>query len=160
MSRDSDTRQNNICRFPASPSVRTREKGNLPLEVQCAIATGLRESYSSLSNGIPPRFWKLWGKLATEPRRAREASGLSHASEPAKTAALPEALACKGPEALAILGAAFDEAWGTLCSIGNKSRINREQLARQVLDLFEHGECHPGRLASRSLIRLLASEHR
>jgi hypothetical protein len=54
------------------------------------------------------------------------------------------------PQTLVILEAAFDEAWLTLKSIGNKT-VKPDELARAVLRLAMEGERDPVRLHDEAL---------
>jgi hypothetical protein len=58
------------------------------------------------------------------------------------------------PQTLVVLEAAFDEAWLTLKSIGNKS-VKPAELARAVLRLAMEGERDPVRLQDKALNGLL-----
>jgi hypothetical protein len=58
------------------------------------------------------------------------------------------------PQTLVLLETAFDEAWLTLKSVGNKS-VKPEELARGVLRLAMEGERDPVRLHDGSLVGLL-----
>jgi len=58
------------------------------------------------------------------------------------------------PQTLLILETAFDEAWLTLKSVGNKT-VNPDELARSVLPVAMEGERDPGRLHDGALERLL-----
>ena len=58
------------------------------------------------------------------------------------------------PETLIILETAFDEAWLTLKSIGNKT-VKPDELARAVLRLSMEGERDPVRLHDGALKGLL-----
>ncbi|HEV3159577.1 MAG TPA: hypothetical protein VGZ89_06290 [Xanthobacteraceae bacterium] len=61
---------------------------------------------------------------------------------------------CFDPPTLVVLEAAFDEAWLTLKSIGNKS-VKPDELARSVLRLAMEGERDPVRLRDGALEGLL-----
>lgn len=58
------------------------------------------------------------------------------------------------PQTLAILEAAFDEAWLTLKAVGN-STVRPDELARSVLRLAMEGERDPVRLHDGALKGLL-----
>ena len=58
------------------------------------------------------------------------------------------------PQTLALIETAFDEAWLTLKSVGNKT-VKPEELARSVLRLAMEGERDPARLHDGALERLL-----
>ena len=138
-------------------SLDQRNEAKLPLEIQCAIGRTLRERYGYISADIPAHFLGLWRLLVRETASDNGRAAGDRASLHNEGTHRAETLACKGPETLSILGAAFDEAWATLSSIGNRSNIAREQVARKILQLFDEGERHPGRLASRSLIKVIGS---
>jgi hypothetical protein len=58
------------------------------------------------------------------------------------------------PPTLVVLEAAFDEAWLTLKSVGNKT-VKPDELARAVLRLAMEGERDPVRLSDGALEGLL-----
>ena len=58
------------------------------------------------------------------------------------------------PQTLVVLEEAFDEAWLTLKSIGNKT-VKPDELARSVLRLAMEGERDPERLHDEALEGLL-----
>jgi len=58
------------------------------------------------------------------------------------------------PQTLALIETAFDEAWLTLKSVGNKT-VKPEELARSVLRLAMEGERDPARLHDGALEQLL-----
>jgi hypothetical protein len=58
------------------------------------------------------------------------------------------------PQTLVLLEAAFDEAWLTLKSIGNKT-VKPDELARSVLRLAKEGERDPVRVHDGALTGLL-----
>jgi hypothetical protein len=58
------------------------------------------------------------------------------------------------PRTLVVLETAFDEAWLTLKSVGNKT-VKPDELARCVLRMAMEGECDPVRLHDRALDGLL-----
>ena len=58
------------------------------------------------------------------------------------------------PQTLALIETAFDEAWLTLKSVGNKT-VKPEELARSVLRLAMEGERDPARLHDGALKQLL-----
>jgi hypothetical protein len=58
------------------------------------------------------------------------------------------------PQTLVVLEAAFDEAWLTLKSFGNRT-VKPDELARAVLRLAMEGERDPVRLHDGSLVGLL-----
>ena len=58
------------------------------------------------------------------------------------------------PRTLVVLETAFDEAWLTLKSVGNKT-VKPDELARYVLRMAMEGERDPVRLHDRALDRLL-----
>jgi hypothetical protein len=58
------------------------------------------------------------------------------------------------PQTLVLLETAFDEAWLTLKSIGNKT-VKPDELARCVLRMAMEGERDPLRLQDGALTRLL-----
>src|SRR5215472_16464222 len=58
------------------------------------------------------------------------------------------------PRTLVVLETAFDEAWLTLKSVGNKT-VKPEELARYVLHMAMEGERDPVRLHDRALDGLL-----
>ena len=58
------------------------------------------------------------------------------------------------PQTLVVLETAFDEAWLTLKSIGNRS-VRPDELARSVLRLAMEGERDPVRLHDGALQKLL-----
>ena len=58
------------------------------------------------------------------------------------------------PQTLVILEAAFDEAWLTLKSIGNRT-VRPDELARSLLRLAMEGERDPARLHDGALKGLL-----
>ena len=58
------------------------------------------------------------------------------------------------PQTLALIETAFDEAWLTLKSVGNKT-VKPDELARSVLRLAMEGERDPARLHDGALERLL-----
>ena len=58
------------------------------------------------------------------------------------------------PQTLLLLETAFDEAWLTLKSSGNKT-VKPDELARAVLRLAMEGERNPARLQDGALERLL-----
>ena len=58
------------------------------------------------------------------------------------------------PQSLVLIEKAFDEAWLTLKSVGNKT-VKPDELARSVLGLAMEGERDPVRLHDRALERLL-----
>jgi hypothetical protein len=60
------------------------------------------------------------------------------------------------PQILVVLETAFDEAWLTLKSIGNKT-VKPDELARAMLRLAMEGERDPIRLHDEALERLLPS---
>ena len=60
------------------------------------------------------------------------------------------------PQTLLLLETAFDEAWLTLKSVGNKT-VNPDELARSVLRTAMDGERDPVRLHDEALARLLPS---
>jgi hypothetical protein len=60
------------------------------------------------------------------------------------------------PQTLVLLETAFDEAWLTLKSIGNKT-VKPDELARAVLRLAMEGERDPVRLHDETLEGLLSS---
>jgi hypothetical protein len=60
------------------------------------------------------------------------------------------------PQTLALLEAAFDEAWLTLKDFGNRT-VKPDELARAVLRLAMEGERDPIRLHDKALERLLPS---
>jgi hypothetical protein len=61
------------------------------------------------------------------------------------------------PQTLALLETAFDEAWLTLKSFGNRT-VKPDELARAVLRLAMEGERDPIRLHEDALERLLPSK--
>jgi hypothetical protein len=63
------------------------------------------------------------------------------------------------PETLAILEAAFDEAWALL-KINADDSVTREALARCLLGLAGGGELDPVRLRNRALLELSAAYKR
>ena len=58
------------------------------------------------------------------------------------------------PQTLVVLEAAFDEAWLTLKSVGNRT-VKPDELARAVLRLAMEGERDPVRLSDGALEGLL-----
>jgi hypothetical protein len=60
------------------------------------------------------------------------------------------------PQTLVLLETAFDEAWLTLKSFGNRT-VKPDELARAVLRLAMEGERNPIRLHDEALERLLPS---
>ena len=58
------------------------------------------------------------------------------------------------PQTLVVLETAFDEAWLTLKSVGNKT-VKPDELARSVLRIAMEGERDPVRLQEGALERLL-----
>ena len=58
------------------------------------------------------------------------------------------------PQTLVVLETAFDEAWLTLKSVGNKT-VKPDELARSVLRMAMEGERDPVRLHDEALQRLL-----
>ncbi len=58
------------------------------------------------------------------------------------------------PQTLVLLETAFDEAWWTLKSVGNRT-VKPDELARSVLRLAMEGERDPVRLHDRALEGLL-----
>ena len=58
------------------------------------------------------------------------------------------------PQTLALIETAFDEAWLTLKSVGNRT-VKPDELARSVLRLAMEGERDPARLHDGALERLL-----
>jgi hypothetical protein len=58
------------------------------------------------------------------------------------------------PQTVVLLEAAFDEAWLTLKSVGNKT-VKPDELARSVLRLAMEGERDPVRLSDGALEGLL-----
>jgi hypothetical protein len=58
------------------------------------------------------------------------------------------------PQTLLLLETAFDEAWLTLKSVGNKT-VKPDELARSVLRTAMDGELDPVRLHDEALARLL-----
>ena len=58
------------------------------------------------------------------------------------------------PQTLVLLEAAFDEAWWTLKSVGNKT-VKPDELARSVLRLAMEGEREPVRLHNGALDGLI-----
>jgi hypothetical protein len=60
------------------------------------------------------------------------------------------------PQTLLLLETAFDEAWLTLKSFGNRT-VKPDELARAVLRLAMEGERDPVRLHDEALERLLPS---
>ena len=58
------------------------------------------------------------------------------------------------PQTLVLIEKAFDEAWLTLKSVGNKT-VKPDELARAVLGLAMEGERDPARLHDGALERLL-----
>jgi hypothetical protein len=58
------------------------------------------------------------------------------------------------PQTVVLLEAAFDEAWLTLKSVGNKT-VKSDELARSVLRLAMEGERDPVRLSDGALEGLL-----
>jgi hypothetical protein len=58
------------------------------------------------------------------------------------------------PQTLVVLETAFDEAWLTLKSVGNKT-VKPDELARCVLCMAMEGERNPARLHDGALVRLL-----
>ena len=60
------------------------------------------------------------------------------------------------PQTLVLLEAAFDEAWLTLKSFGNRT-VRPDELARAVLRLAMEGERDPVKLYDEALERLLPS---
>jgi hypothetical protein len=60
------------------------------------------------------------------------------------------------PQTLVLLEAAFDEAWLTLKSVGNKT-VKPDELARAVVHLAIEGERDPVRLHDEALNGLLAA---
>ena len=58
------------------------------------------------------------------------------------------------PQTLVLIEKAFDEAWLTLKSVGNKT-VKPDELARSVLGLAMEGERDPARLHDGALERLL-----
>jgi hypothetical protein len=58
------------------------------------------------------------------------------------------------PQSLALIETAFDEAWLTLKSVGNKS-VRPDELARSVLRLAMEGERDPVQLHDQALNGLL-----
>ena len=60
------------------------------------------------------------------------------------------------PQTLVLLETAFDEAWLTLKSFGNKT-VKPDELARSVLRLAMEGKRDPARLHDEALERLLPS---
>jgi hypothetical protein len=62
------------------------------------------------------------------------------------------------PQTLVLLEVAFDEAWLTLKSVGNKT-VKPDELARAVLHLAMEGERDPVRLHDGSLDGLRSSEY-
>ena len=60
------------------------------------------------------------------------------------------------PQTLVLLEAAFDEAWLTLKSFGNRT-VRPDELARAVLRLAMEGERDPDKLHDEALERLLPS---
>jgi hypothetical protein len=60
------------------------------------------------------------------------------------------------PQTLVLLETAFDEAWLTLKSFGNRT-VKPDELARAVLRLAMEGERNPIRLHEEALERLLPS---
>ena len=59
-----------------------------------------------------------------------------------------------GPQTLVLLETAFDEAWLTLKSVGNKT-VKPDELARCVLRMAMEGERDPVQLHDRALNGLL-----
>ena len=60
------------------------------------------------------------------------------------------------PQTLVLIEKAFDEAWLTLKSVGNKT-VKPDELARSVLGLAMEGERDPARLHDGALGRLLSA---
>src|SRR5215469_17015037 len=60
---------------------------------------------------------------------------------------------CFNPQSLVLIEKAFDEAWLTLKSVGNKT-VKPDELARSVLRLAMEGERDPARLHDEALERL------
>ena len=61
---------------------------------------------------------------------------------------------CFDPQSLVLIEKAFDEAWLTLKSVGNKT-VKADELARSVLRVAMEGERDPIRLQDGALERLL-----
>ena len=62
------------------------------------------------------------------------------------------------PQTLVVLETAFDEAWLTLKSVGNRT-VKPDELARSVLRLAMEGERDPVRLSDGALEGLLPATH-
>ncbi len=62
------------------------------------------------------------------------------------------------PQTLVVLEAAFDEAWLTLKSVGNKT-VKRDELARAVLRSAMEGERDPVRLHDEALEGIGTRDH-
>jgi|SRR3954451_7463517 hypothetical protein len=141
-----------------SDSMKRDAGAKLTKDVQRSLGAALRETYGYMSRGIPAHFIELWCRLRDQDTQHEKTPSAFHRSALTnKGTPEEELLDYHDPQTISVLGAAFDEAWTTLSGIGNASRITREELARQILQLSEQGERHRGRLASRSLIKLIVS---
>lgn len=68
------------------------------------------------------------------------------------------------PEAIAILGAAFDAAWDTVQKCGSpladeaQAAITRERLAKRIIELGQKGERNHQRLVEEALAHLTSTD--
>jgi hypothetical protein len=143
-------------RFTASEH---HQPAKLSIDVQRAIGRALRDSYCDVLRATPAQFFELWHRLPAQKTSNERVPAIECTSvhDAARGTESDKTSGCKDPEVLSLLSDALDEGWATLCSIGNRTGITREQLARQILTMWEAGERHRPRLAARSLLTLLSS---
>ena len=133
------------------------------------IGQGLRQRYA-VAKELPPSSSTPFSKLDVLKVISCSAD-VGNASDPGETPSLTKRK-LKGvrasrikseagfhnssfdPQTLVLLETAFDEAWLTLKSVGNKT-VKPDELARSVLRVAMEGERDPIRLQDRALERLL-----
>src|SRR3954452_6923907 len=149
---------------PSPPSERCtgsehHQPAKLSIDVQRAIGRALRDSYCDVLRATPAQFFDLWHRLPPQKTSSERVPAIPRPSvrDAAQDTESDKGMGCKDPEVVSLLSDALDEGWATLCSIGNRTGITREQLARQILTMWETGERHRQRLAARSVLTLLSS---
>jgi hypothetical protein len=121
------------------------------------IGQGLRQRYA-VAKELPPSSSTPFSKLDV----LKVISCYAQAGNASDAGEMPIITKCgpKGhnssfdPQTLLLLETAFDEAWLTLKSVGNKT-VKPDELARSVLGLAMEGERDPVRLHDGALERLL-----
>ena len=121
-------------------------------DVQDTLGQVMRTANDPLGERFPSRFLELLGKLrGVEPAGSLPGMESGHAVI-ADSARDAQAF---GPEQIATLAAAFDDAWATLARIGNTS-ITRAELAARIVELAAAGETSDVRLGAKALTGLIA----